>query len=87
MILCVLPRKEVVRMAQITVKELYYGEKYNIMGEVFKRLLLSPDRSIDEQTRLELEIVRQTVIAIEKMKRNGDSISEDELGDGSAIFV
>lgn len=63
-------------MSQISVKELYYGDKYNVMGEVFKQMLLSHDRSIDEQTRLELEIVRQTIIATEKMKRNGDSISD-----------
>ena len=31
---------------------------------------------MDEQTRLELEIVRQTIIAIEKMRINGDSISD-----------
>lgn len=61
-------------MAQLTVKELYYGDKYNVMGEVFKKMLLSYDRSMDEQTRLELEIVRQTIIATKKMKTNGDSI-------------
>lgn len=74
-------------MAKITINEIYYGEKYNVMGEVFKRMLLSPDRSIDEQTRLELEIVRQTIIAVEKMKRNGDSVADDELGDGTAISI
>lgn len=63
-------------MAQLTIKELYYGDEYNVMGEVFKQMLLSHDRSMDEQTRLELEIVRQTIIAIEKMRINGDSISD-----------
>lgn len=63
-------------MAQLTVKELYYGDKYNVMGEVFKHMILSHDRSMDEQTRLELEIVRQTIVAIEKMRINGDSISD-----------
>ena len=45
-------------MAKITVKELYYGERYGVMGEVFKAMLLAPDKTVDEQTRLELEIVR-----------------------------
>ena len=53
-------------MAKITVKELYYGERYGVMGEVFKAMLLAPDKTVDEQTRLELEIVRQTLIAAEK---------------------
>ena len=67
-------------MAKISINELYYGDKYNVMGEVLQRMLLSSDRCIDEQTRLELEIVRQTIIAIGKMKGNGDSIADEELG-------
>lgn len=66
-------------MAQLTIKELYYGDEYNVMGEVFKQMLLSHDRSMDEQTRLELEIVRQTIIAVEKMKTKGDCISDDGI--------
>lgn len=57
------------------------------MGEVLQRMLLSSDRCIDEQTRLELEIVRQTIIAIGKMKENGDSIVDEELGDEITIFI
>lgn len=68
-------------MAKITIKELYYGEKYAVMSEVFKTMyLVTPNKSgIDEQTMMELEIVRQTLIAAEKMKQNGDCIAEDEL--------
>ena len=44
--------------------------------------LSSPNKAgVDEQTALELEIVRQTLIAVEKMKKNGDCIAEGELGD------
>lgn len=74
-------------MAKISINELYYGDKYNVMGEVLQRMLLSSDRCIDEQTRLELEIVRQTIVAIGKMKENGDSIVDEELGDEIAIFI
>ena len=40
---------------------------------------------VDEQTEdgrtwIEMELVRQTVIAIEQMKKNGDCIAEEELG-------
>ena len=71
-------------MAKITIKELYYGDKYAVMSEVFKMMFLaSPNKAgVDEQTALELEIVRQTLIAVEKMKKNGDCIAEEgELGD------
>lgn len=74
-------------MAKISINELYYGDKYNVMGEVLQRMLLSSDRCIDEQTRLELEIVRQTIVAIGKMRENGDSIVDEELGDEIAIFI
>ena len=74
-------------MAKITVKELYYGERYGVMGEVFKEMLLAPDKTVDEQTRLELEIVRQTLIAAEKMKQNGDCIAESDLGRAAAVFA
>ena len=74
-------------MAKITVKELYYGERYGVMGEVFKAMLLAPDKTVNEQTRLELEIVRQTLIAAEKMKQNGDCIAESDLGSATAVFA
>ena len=76
-------------MAQFTVKELYYGDKYAVMSEVFKTMyLVSPNKSgVDEQAALELEIVRQTLIAVEKMKKNGDCIAEGELGDVVTVSV
>ena len=48
-------------MAKITIKELYYGDKYAVMSEVFQTMFLaSPNKAgVDEQTALELEIVRQ----------------------------
>ena len=73
-------------MAKITVKELYYGECYGVIGEAFKAML-TPDKKEDEQTRLELEIVRQTLIAAEKMKQNGDCIAESDLGSAAAVFA
>ena len=69
-------------MAKLTVKQLYYGDKYGVMGQVIKSLLQNPPPTvtIDPNTYRELEIVRQTLIAVEKMKKNGDCIAEDELG-------
>ena len=69
-------------MAKITIEELFYGDKYGIMGEVVKQVFARRDEFVaDPHTFRELEIVRQTLIAVEKMKKNGDCIAEKELGD------
>ena len=69
-------------MAKITIEELYRGEKYDIMSAVTaKALQLGIDERTEEgRTWIEMELVRQTVIAIEQMKKNGDCIAEKELG-------
>ncbi len=75
-------------MAKITIKELFYGDKYNIMGEVAKQVFARQDEFIaNPHTFRELEIVRQALIAVEKMKKNGDCIAEGELGDAVTVFV
>ena len=69
-------------MAKITVEELFYGDKYAVMGEVVKQVFARQDEFVAApHTFRELEIVRQTLIAVEKMKKNGDCIAEGELGD------
>ena len=69
-------------MAKITIEELYRGEKYDIMSAVTaKALMLGIDeRTEDGRTWIEMELVRQSLIAVEKMKKNGDCIAEEELG-------
>ena len=76
-------------MARITIEELYRGEKYDIMSAVTaKALMLSIDEQTEEgRTWIEMELVRQTVIAIEQMKKNGDCIAEGELGDAVTVSV
>ena len=75
-------------MARITIKELYYGDKYGVMGEVVKQVFTRQDEFIAvPHTFRELEIVRQTLIAVEKMKKNGDCIAEGELGDAVTVSV
>ena len=76
-------------MAKITIEELYRGEKYDIMSSVAVRAMTL---GIDERTEegrmwIEMELVRQTVIAIEQMKKNGDRIAEGELGDTVTVSV
>ena len=74
-------------MAKITVKELYYGDRYAVMREVAKAIEDNPlwGNAQDRDAIRELEIVRQTLIATEKMKQNGDCIAEEELGGTVAI--
>ena len=69
-------------MAKITIEELYRGEKYDIMSTIaVKAMTLGIDERCEEgRTWIEMELVRQTVIAIEQMKKNGDCIAEGELG-------
>ena len=81
--------QEVTRMAKITIEELYRGDKYDIMSAVTaKALQLGIDERTEEgRTWIEMELVRQTVIAIEQMKKNGDCITEGELGDAVTVSV
>ena len=74
-------------MAKITIKELYYGDRYAVMREVAKAIENNPlwASARDRDAIRELEIVRQTLIATEKMKQNGDCIAEEELGGAVAI--
>ena len=75
-------------MATITIEELFYGDKYGIMSEVVKQVFARQDEFVaDPHTFRELEIVRQTLIAVEKMKKNGDCIAEGELGDAVTVSV
>ena len=76
-------------MAKITIEELYRGEKYDIMSAVAVRAMtLGVDERTEEgRTWIEMELVRQTLIAVEKMKKNGDCIAEGELGDAVTVYV
>ena len=76
-------------MAKITIEELYRGEKYDIMSAVAVRaMMLGIDERTEEgRTWIEMEFVRQTLIAIERMKQNGDCIAEGELGDAVTVSV
>ena len=76
-------------MAKITIEELYRGDKYDIMSAVaVKAMTLGIDERCEEgRTWIEMEFVRQTLIAVEKMKKNGDCIAEGELGDTVTVSV
>ena len=75
-------------MAKFTIEELFYGDEYGIMGEVVKQVFARQDEFIESpHSFTELETVRQTLIAVEKMKKNGDCIDEEQLGDSVTFSV
>ena len=76
-------------MAKITIEELYRSEKYDIMSAVaVKAMMLGIDERTEEgRTWIEMELVRQTLIAVEKMKKNGDCIAEGELGNAVTVSI
>ena len=76
-------------MAKITIEELYRGEKYDVMSAVaVKAMTLGIDERTEQgRTWIEMEFVRQTLIAVEKMKKNGDCIAEGELGDTVTVSI
>lgn len=67
-------------MAQMSLEEFYRGEsageKYGIMGEVMKDFLQNGRPSeYDERTWLEMLLVKHALIAAEKMRNEGDTVS------------
>ena len=67
-------------MAQISLEELYRGEgageKYGILGGAMKDFLQNGRPSeYDERTWLEMLLVKHALMAAEKMKNEGDTVS------------
>ena len=76
-------------MAQITIEELFWGKAYGVYDKsnmaYAKRL--AQGKMKDPLAGLMMEYVRQTLIAAEQMKKNGDCIAGHELGDAVAVSV
>jgi len=63
-------------MARITVEEVYNGEKYGVMSAAMAEYLSEGrPKEYDERTWVEMLIVKHALIAADKMKLEGDSIS------------
>lgn len=67
-------------MAQMSLEELYRGEsageKYGILGEVMKDFFQNGCPSeYDERTWLEMLLVKHALMAAEKIKNEGDTVS------------
>ena len=79
-------------MAQMSLEELYRvesaGEKYGILGEVMKDFLQNGRPSeYDERTWFEMLLVKHALIAAEKMKNEGDTVSgmTDDMSSSSYV--
>lgn len=63
-------------MARVTVEEIYRGEKYDVMSAAMAEYLRNGRPSeYDERTWLDMLLVKHALIAAEKMKSEGDTVS------------
>ncbi len=63
-------------MAQISIAEIYSGEKYDVMSAAMAEYLKGGRPSeYDERTWIDMLLVKHTLIAADKMKIEGDTVS------------
>ena len=75
-------------MARITVEEVYNGEKYGVMSAAMAEYLKDGRLAeYDERTWVELLIVKHVLLAADKMKLEGDSISGMTDAESSSSYV
>ena len=75
-------------MARITVEEVYRGEKYGVMSTAMAEYLANGHPAeYDERTWVEMLIVKHALIAADKMKLEGDSISGMTDDESSSSYV
>lgn len=67
-------------MAAYTVEEIFNGNKYSVMSEVVKEILLSGpyESAEDEQTAIEMAYVKHTILILREMERVGDTVKFDK---------
>ena len=76
-------------MEKIKIEDLYCGEKYHIKNAVYEKAKRAQIDSCADGGRawFEQEFIRQTLITINKIQKNGDCISDEELGDAVTVSV
>ena len=63
-------------MAQLTIEQIYKGEKYDIMSAVFSDYLKKGKlKDYDERTWLDLLTVKHVINTAYKMLQEGDTVS------------
>lgn len=75
-------------MARITVEEVYNGAKYDVMSAATADYLNNGrPAEYDERTWLDMLLVKHALIASEKMKNEGDTVSgmTDDMSSSSYV--
>ena len=75
-------------MARITVEEVYNGGKYSVMSAAIAEYLKDGrPAEYDERTWVDMLLVKHALIAADKMKIEGDSISGMTDCESSSSYV
>ena len=75
-------------MSRMTVEEVYRGEKYDVMSAATADYLMNGlPAEYDERTWLEMPLVKHALIAAEKMKNEGDMVSDMTDGVPPSSYV
>lgn len=75
-------------MAQISIAEIYSGEKYEIMSAAIADYMANGRPSeYDERTWVDMLLVKHALIAADKMKIEGDTVSgmTDDVSSSSYV--
>ncbi len=75
-------------MAQISIADIYSDEKYGVMSAAIADYMTNGRPSeYDERTWLEMLFVKHALIAAEKMKNEGDTVSgmTDDMSSSSYV--
>ncbi len=75
-------------MAQISIAEIYSGEKYDVMSAAMAEYLKDGRPSeYDERTWIDMLLVKHALIAADKMKMEGDTVSDMADNVSSSSYV
>lgn len=75
-------------MAQISIADIYSGEKYDVMSAAMSEYLRDGRPSeYDERTWVDMLLVKHALIAAEKMRKDGDTVSgmADDVSSSSYV--
>lgn len=64
-------------MVKLTIEEFYLGDKYDVMGKVFKDFWINGSPEPNERTGIELLIVKHVLAGAKLANENGDEILGD----------
>ncbi len=75
-------------MAQISIAEIYSGEKYGVMSAAIADYMSNGRPSeYDDRTWIDMLLIKHALIAAEKMRQEGDTVSgmTDDVSSSSYV--